>query len=322
MVTSRQQRRILGSLIGAIVGDAAGVTLEFYIGEFTLKKVNKAMHMPGGGRFHVGRGQPSDDSELLLALASVIKDGVFDIEKIRAAYREWYNSEPFDVGQTCARAFGNCRDGLDINMHSEANGALMRVMPIPCFFHKLPYEQIADYARCDAALSHPNQICQDVNALYSIAIAYLINNPGDHIGACKLVSGWPNIHPTVKQWIKESKLDLSTFNCEDNIGHVKHAFKLALYFLRHNTTYEDAIRQTLMLGRTDTDTNCAIVGGLIGALHGYSSIPAYMKDPVLAFDPTRIDFSVDTIGRKRPALYRPANILVWVASAFYTKKDL
>lgn len=32
----------------------------------------------------------------------------------------------------------------------------------------------------------------------------------------------------------------------------------------------------------DTDTNAAIVGGMIGALHGASSIPEYMKMPVLA----------------------------------------
>ena len=31
----------------------------------------------------------------------------------------------------------------------------------------------------------------------------------------------------------------------------------------------------------DTDTNAAIVGGLIGAYHGASGIPGFMKDPVL-----------------------------------------
>lgn len=32
----------------------------------------------------------------------------------------------------------------------------------------------------------------------------------------------------------------------------------------------------------DTDTNAAIVGGMIGALHGASGIPDSMKMPVLA----------------------------------------
>ena len=34
----------------------------------------------------------------------------------------------------------------------------------------------------------------------------------------------------------------------------------------------------------DTDTNAAIVGGLVGALHGASGIPRYMKEPMLARD--------------------------------------
>lgn len=31
----------------------------------------------------------------------------------------------------------------------------------------------------------------------------------------------------------------------------------------------------------DVDTNAAIVGGMIGALHGAASIPAFMSQPVL-----------------------------------------
>lgn len=31
----------------------------------------------------------------------------------------------------------------------------------------------------------------------------------------------------------------------------------------------------------DTDTNAAIVGGLVGCLHGASEIPGFLKDPVL-----------------------------------------
>lgn len=40
--------------------------------------------------------------------------------------------------------------------------------------------------------------------------------------------------------------------------------------------------QTLCRGG-DTDTNAAIVGGLMGALHGASTIPATMLQPVEAY---------------------------------------
>ena len=53
--------------------------------------------------------------------------------------------------------------------------------------------------------------------------------------------------------------------------------------LRRQTPYEKAITEILLLGG-DTDTNAAIVGGLIGALHGADAIPEEMKAPVLARD--------------------------------------
>ena len=50
----------------------------------------------------------------------------------------------------------------------------------------------------------------------------------------------------------------------------------------------------MLLMGGDTDTNAAIVGGLIGALHGADSIPDSMKTPVLGR-------SIDSPGVPRPA---------------------
>jgi hypothetical protein len=45
--------------------------------------------------------------------------------------------------------------------------------------------------------------------------------------------------------------------------------------------FEEALRQVLLLGG-DTDTNAAIVGGLLGAYWGAEGIPDGLKGPVLA----------------------------------------
>lgn len=61
---------------------------------------------------------------------------------------------------------------------------------------------------------------------------------------------------------------------------------LAFAALRRRMPYEEAIRWTL--GKQgDTDTNAAIVGAMIGALHGASHIPEAMREPVMRFDPVR-----------------------------------
>jgi ADP-ribosyl-[dinitrogen reductase] hydrolase len=54
------------------------------------------------------------------------------------------------------------------------------------------------------------------------------------------------------------------------IGWAKIAFQHAFYYLKNETTYDVAIKEILSKGG-DTDTNAAIVGGLLGAAWGISS---------------------------------------------------
>jgi ADP-ribosylglycohydrolase len=59
---------MINSMLGALVGDAAGATLEFCHREITEEMALKAMTMPGGGNMCVGPGQITDDGELTLTL--------------------------------------------------------------------------------------------------------------------------------------------------------------------------------------------------------------------------------------------------------------
>ena len=63
------------------------------------------------------------------------------------------------------------------------------------------------------------------------------------------------------------------------MSNAKHAFILSLYCLMRVQSklvstidaFDWAMEQTVMLGG-DTDTNCAIVGGVVGAFCGIESI--------------------------------------------------
>ena len=55
------------------------------------------------------------------------------------------------------------------------------------------------------------------------------------------------------------------------IGVIDIAFMWAFYYLNKKTTYKDALRDILLRGG-DTDTNAAIVGGLLGAADGIDGI--------------------------------------------------
>lgn len=317
-----------GAFAGALVGDSAGSTIEFMHGTISKEFAQAAMRMPGGGVLHVAPGQITDDGELAISLARALNDfnpndGV-PLEEVAKNYVKWFYSSPFDVGNTCRRAFTvsmlNRQLGLKVylqnqlmqnavlnNMPMESNGSLMRIVPMAIWSTGQPVNVVAHNAKLDAMLSHPNPVCQDCNALYCIAISELIktkktNRKQHAIAQVENYISNNHVHPKVIEWFKESHLaSAENLDCTVNIGHVKYGFMLAFYHLHHGTHYEEAILDTLMRGG-DTDTNAAIVGGMVGALHGIQDIPSYMKDPVFNFDCTQ-PLAAHAKGHTRERIY-------------------
>ena len=308
------------SMLGALVGDAAGAVLE---GERTVtsEKVERALTMPGGGFLRVGPGQITDDGELTLTLWQALQghspaDG-FPVSSVLTAYAAWYDSCPFDIGQTCSLAFQAVEQFLlknpvygqlernelllqiqRLNRSSQANGALMRATALatwvaPCA--EVSAEQAAEYAMEDARWSHPHSICQDTNAIYVYALVHLLRgvSPSQVLEYTNGFVILNDFSPEVKHWFFNESQNIGDLNCTTQIGHVRWGFVMAFYFLRNpSILYEEALRTALLHGG-DTDTNACIVGGLVGA---YQPIPHTLLNPVLEFD-------CMTQGNRRPVTY-------------------
>jgi ADP-ribosyl-[dinitrogen reductase] hydrolase len=328
----------MNSILGALVGDAAGATLEHFSNVITEEIALRAMSMPGGGGLHVGPGQITDDGELILTLWQSLQystSNIIHIGKIIKGYAKWYDSWPFDIGQTCSLAFelysemlndsdldleldttsdknkiiyGNLKNQINtINKNSEANGALMRATAISTWIvsHNLSIELGIKYAKEDALLSHPNIVCQETNAIYVFIIIHLLRGktPTETIELANEYVTTNIKSEKVKLWYFTESIDISVFDITQQRGHVRWGFIMAIYFLRNpEITYENAIKITLMKGG-DTDTNAAIVGGIVGAYH---SIPEYMIRPVFNFDCTRVQILK---GHIRPIEYSVKKVL-------------
>lgn len=322
----------LRAIWGALVGDACGATLEFYDDDITEEVAMRAMTMPGGGSLRVGPGQITDDGELTLTLWNVLRGrdpahGI-PLKKVAKAYAEWYESFPFDIGQTCSLAFDalsmwaeheeeNMTEVLHtiagMSSHSEANGAMMRVTPIASWWASHPIsingtlciEETARYAsdaaEMDARLSHPGRVTRDANAVYVYALTLLLlgYDTKNTIQLVELMTR--DTCDIVRKWVEESKGNWDTLSdARVLIGHVRHAFVMALWFLRHpEIGYGDAIYRVLRRGG-DTDTNAAIVGGMVAC---YQPIPLFMKSAVHNFDGNSIRREHRIIGRERPNEY-------------------
>jgi len=298
----------LGSFLGACAGDAAGATLEFQ-NDISPQAVHKAMQMVGGGIWRTAPGQITDDCELALCLAhGLAGSAAFDREAIARHYVRWMESPPFDIGNTTRNGLGAYRrPGCDReqpaacmdaaaqqhNMGSKANGSLMRAVPLGIWGAPFRDTELAEFARLDSRLTHPNDSCWQAVAAYIIAIAQLMRAPGDRAGALARVHGWADAHANeeVCRWLAEAENDVPV-PYAPLIGFVRIGFVHAFRHLRRGTPYEEAIAETLA-GGGDTDTNACIVGGLVGAAAGAAAIPERMRTAVLTCDTTH--------GQPRPA---------------------
>ena len=304
-------------IMGAFIGDSAGAVLEFFRGKIKRKDVDKALEFEGGGALRVEPGQITDDSEMALCLMRGIlnsNDGELNQDKLGSEYLRWYLSHPFDIGITTRRGM-QCilehfqeyenKDNLDIlvkaidnvNNKSDSNGCLMRATPLSVYWHKLSNEEIYKWTELDVNLTHTNPVAVYSVVCYNIAIAHLLQNFGDYEGAFKRVNDYvkasvkDNWKPFYNYWRKiiYAKEDRDVL-IEGRTGWVIIAFSLAFYYLKNNYTYENAIKDTLYIGG-DTDTNAAIVGGLVGARWGIDGIPSEWKSKGIRFDNFRQDFT-------------------------------
>jgi ADP-ribosylglycohydrolase len=308
-LTSRSEV-IRGCLLGALVGDAAGATLEFLGRQPDAAEVDRALEMVGGGPLRVAPGQVTDDGELTLCLARALAGTtMFSIEKVALEYLAWLRSDPFDIGNATRNGLsggltaapGKVHEGMwhaaaAKNAGSKANGALMRASSLGAWGWRLSEDDLVVAAMTDCGLTHPHPTCKHASALYCLAIRHLALNPGDGAGAFTAAEGWAQrLHADeVGEWLglAERNVDVGFW---PQAGFVKYGFVHAFRHLLLGTPYRDALRETLF-GGGDTDTNACIVGGLVGALHGEPGIPRAMAEVVTSCDTEK--------GRPRPAWLR------------------
>lgn len=303
----------LGAIVGALVGDASGATLEFVGRKPTPDEVDRAMQMVGGGYWNTAPGQVTDDGELTLALLqALIGSHHYSPNRAAGFYRKWRLSSPFDIGQATAAAlaWGDIDDEhlsetvIDSasrnNQNSKANGSLMRATPLGVWSARVSITEAIEAARIDAMLTHPNPSCQWACAAYVVAIRHLMLSPGDIFGAVDAsVSALTSRDAEeVMNWLQDAMAgNLPSFY--PMAGFVRIGFTHAFFHLMNATPYPAAIRATLS-GGGDTDTNACIVGGLVGALHGINAIPSNMRESI-----SRCDTS---LGRHRPQWLCTQNI--------------
>ena len=290
--------RAQGCLLGQVIGDSLGSLVEFKsAAEIAQLYPAGVRTLADGGVYHTIAGQPTDDSEMALALARcLVANKEFLPEKVLDAYREWMTTRPVDIGTTTERGL------LGLNTtDSESNGSLMRVSPLGVWAAGDP-ARAAAAARQDSALTHRNPVCIEACAGYAAAIAAGIAGEGSEEDrrASMREAALANCRGKAREALARGKPP-ADFMAQ--MGWVLVALQNAFFHLSHSN-FEEALIATVAQGG-DTDTNAAICGALLGAALGRHAIPPRWVLPVLACRST-VDAGAP---RPRPAAYWPDDIV-------------
>ncbi|WP_408999386.1 ADP-ribosylglycohydrolase family protein [Syntrophus buswellii] len=296
--------RAQGCLLGQLAGDSLGSLVEFRAPDDIRREYPKGVReLADGGTWNTIAGQPTDDSEMALLLARMLADqGRYDPKEARKAYISWLDSGPFDCGMTVS---GGLRGRP--NPESQANGAMMRISPLGIFGANHDPELVAEWARQDAAITHPHPVCQQANALFTMAIAHAVRHGSDA----------RNLYQQIMTWTEEMKVDRDLLNAVSGAaeapptdyvhqqGWVLTAFRNALWQLLHAPNLEEAVVNTVMRGG-DTDTNAAICGALLGAVYGRNAVPGQWVESLLKCRPAA---GQPNVRHPRPECFWPVDAL-------------
>lgn len=326
-------RRAWGCLLGQIAGDSLGSQVEFKDAE-TVRTLYPAGldELEGSPLYRTLPGQPTDDSEMALALArTLVQAGTFDAALVLEAYKTWKKSHPVDFDHTVFRAvYGK------VDAQSQSNSALMRVSPLgiwgarfvpaaalPCDDAAQPsltvltedegMLQVIRWAMDEAAITNPHPLCRIANAAYVVALAYGICGGGrEGMLAAALC--------TVDMLEKEDELAQDAVlvrNCleaarierpedyQENMNHVLTALQNGFWQLLHAADAGAGVRDTAMMGG-DSAANGAVAGALLGAALDIDSFPHQWADAVLA---CILEEGRPGVEKPRPKIYWPLDFM-------------
>ncbi|CUH46409.1 inositol monophosphatase family protein [Ruegeria atlantica] len=298
--------RAHGTMLGQLAGDALGSFVEFLDPQTILDRHPEGVvELRDGGTWNLISGQPTDDSEMALALArSICARKRYVSNDVAQAYIDWRNSGPFDIGHTTSSAISALEAGELVQSESQANGALMRACPIGIFSVGNP-KLAALLARQDASLTHPNSITMAANAAYVAAISVGVagGEEEEMWAAAYSHAGEDEGADMVRNRLLAARSNRPQ-DFQHQMGWALTAFQNAFFCLMSEQTLRDAVVGTVAFGG-DTDTNGAICGALLGARQGRDAVPLQWRNSVLSCRPV----AAVGVHHPRPQAYWPDNVL-------------
>ena len=298
------RERVIGCVLGLALGDALGAPFEF------RRRGEIPDPVPAFERGWMGLapGHWTDDTAMARNLCrSLGERGRLDPEDVLRRHLDWLSADPPDVGTLTRRVLGDLRDGVpDAAARyvsergpeiSAGNGSVMYCAPLGAFRATRP-ELLLDEAPALSAITHWDERCRTACLAVTLAVAALVRGVGSREAVEHAVErvldrdGGEELEYLVGEAGRARPID------GPDQGFALFTAGIALQVAAAGGSFEDGLRHVVSLGG-DTDTNAAVTGALLGALHGRRGLP-----------PAWLETLVD-----RRAIEAEAEVLAGAASA-------
>lgn len=295
MKQAKLHDKIRGGLYGLLIGDALGVPYEFHSAS-EIPPYSEIEMVPPKGFLRAHRGVElgtwSDDgAQALCLLDSLITCREFCLRDFSDRLLAWYEEGKwavdgivFDVGIQTGEALSAYRAGLApekcglLRPDGKGNGALMRVLPLVLWHKGTERELVAD-AHAQCLITHGNICNQVCCALYCLAARFLLEGLEFGQALEKAVPLLREIYREMPEY--ERELEWSVRPDEPWVGggsgYVVDCLRSAFMIMERAKSYEEAVKQAVLLG-DDTDTTACVTGGLAGILFGFAKVPEQWYD--------------------------------------------
>jgi ADP-ribosyl-[dinitrogen reductase] hydrolase len=249
------RERARGCAVGAAVGDALGMPLEFG----SRRTPDRMVREMRSGRLPAGTF--TDDTEMALALAeSLLAHEPLDPADLAERFVAWYEAGPEDIGYQTRLVLHEISRGAEWDQacrviyraypDSAGNGSVMRCWPVALAEWE-DLDRLLDDSRRQSEVTHRHPECLAACAFVNTVIYELrlaIRSAPDKVREQLPSSGW-----------------------------VRHTVESAVWGLLTTGAFEEVIVQVANLGG-DADSAAAVAGALAGAAYGLEAIPPEWRE--------------------------------------------
>lgn len=272
--------RYAGLLLGTAVGDALGLPME----GMGPRAVARTFPTIDRYLFLGETGFVSDDTEQTALVAQSLARHPTELRDCLLAFRRsllgWFLRLPWGIGWGTLKACSKIAIGLrNTGTPSAGNGAAMRAAIVGAF-HCDSAERRREWSDGIARITHADaRAVEGARFVAELASLLVKSSTADNleglVEAAAAVAPHPALRAAIATALRRAREQQTVEQVVPelgNTGFIVHTVAMAVFCLLRYRTPETAIVSAIRAGG-DTDSNAAIVGAWVGALHGQRGLP-------------------------------------------------